>query len=97
MTDQDVWVIKYGDFEARIDVSQLGQLPLANVRKLLKLSRMADNPESLESFGPLLERAKAKKPQDIIRGELTKDQKRAIARLDKIKYIYEKEFKNYVY
>ena len=56
----DVWVIKSAYFEARIDVTEIGKLPVNQVRKLLRLSRAADNPDSLESFGPMLDKARDK-------------------------------------
>ena len=54
------WVIKSGCFEARIDVNEIGQLPISQVRKLLRLSRVADSTDSLESFGPLLDKVRYK-------------------------------------
>ena len=56
----DMWIINHKQFEARIDVTQIGELPVSQVRKLFKLAREADNFDCLRSFGPLFGKAQSK-------------------------------------
>ena len=71
-----IWCIENGSFRAEIDVRELHALPLNNIRKLLKLSKLAGD-SSFDLFLVLLDRA--------IRSEC--DMKKS-ARLKKILMIY---------
>jgi hypothetical protein len=53
----NIWTVRNGFYIVDVDVDKLGLLPIANVRKLLKLSATGEHPEDLDALAQKLANA----------------------------------------